>query len=66
MKGVLRRNKCFILTKGDAEAIPVTTFPDYLKNMMRKGNKTLPYEYEVSSIIVTFLFSNKFWFYTET
>ena len=56
----------FILTKGGAEAIAVTTFPDYLKNMMRKGNKTLAYEYEVSRIIVTFLFSNKFWFYTET
>ena len=25
----------------------MTAFPDYLKNMMRKGNKTLAYEYEV-------------------
>ena len=66
MKGVLCRI-CFILTKGGAEAIPVTTFPDYLKNIMRKGNKTLAYEYEVSSIIVTLLiFTNMFWFYTET
>ena len=53
MKGVLCRI-CFILTKGGAEAIPVNAFPDYLKNMMRKGNKTLEYEYEVSSIMLLF------------
>ena len=36
----------------------MTTFPDYLKNMMRKGNKTLAYEYEVSRIMfIILLFS---------
>ena len=55
----------FILTKGGAEAIPVNTFPDYLKNMMRKGNKTLAYEYEVSRNMLL-IFTNMFWFSTET
>ena len=46
-------------------AIRVTTFPDYLKNMMRKGNKTLAYEYEVSRNMLL-IFTNMFWFSTET
>ena len=33
---------------GGPEAIPVMNFPDYVKNMMQKGNRMLAHEYEVS------------------
>ena len=33
---------------GGSEAIPVTTFPDYVMNIMQRGNKMLACEYEVS------------------